>query len=149
MSSLFGGSFFTKVAKPLFIKGAKPVGAAVVSCATYYAYQEWQKAGEVLQITDNKQQMERLFDRIDTGSSGRINSRELKTALEKAGMNVGAIKLKAMIYAVDENSDGKINREEWRNLVDKILDDRTQNSNKAPEKLKRVKSQEIYRYEKD
>ena len=138
--------------KLFFVKAAKPVSAAVVTYATYWTYQEWQKAGVALHVSDNKQQMEKLFDRVDLDQSGKINSRELKTALKEAGMNVGAVKLKAMMYAVDENSNGKIDKEEWRTLVDKILDDRTpEHYNKAAEKVseafEKKETTDIHRYD--
>mmetsp|Transcript_9778 Transcript_9778/g.9470 ORF Transcript_9778/g.9470 Transcript_9778/m.9470 type:complete len:141 (+) Transcript_9778:65-487(+) len=122
--------------KLFFVKAAKPVGAAAATYATYWAYQEWQEAGAALKFSDNKQHMETLFDRIDVDQSGKINSRELKSALKDAGMNVGTVQLKAMMYAVDQNSDGKIDREEWRTLVDKIMDERTpEHYNKAADKI--------------
>ena len=138
--------------KLFFVKAAKPVGAAAATYATYWAVQEWEKAGVALEISDNKQHMETLFDRIDVDQTGKINSRELKTALKDAGMNVGEIRLKAMMYAVDQNSDGKIDREEWRTLVDKIMDDRTpEHFNEAADKvsasLQRRKTEKIHRYD--
>ncbi|GMH56149.1 hypothetical protein TL16_g02069 [Triparma laevis f. inornata] len=83
--------------KMLLIKGAKPVGAAVLGFAAYKGYEEWQRAGDLLKINENYGQMLQLFDKIDTDNSGSINSSELQKALNKSGMDVNFLEVKAMI----------------------------------------------------
>ncbi|GMH99642.1 hypothetical protein TrVE_jg1817 [Triparma verrucosa] len=121
--------------KMLLIKGAKPVGAAVLGFAAYKGYEEWQRAGELLKVSKNKDQMKKLFDKIDTDKSGSINSTELQKALNEAGMDVNVLTVQAMMYSADKDSDGTISKEEWHALIEKILDDRTPNTmDKAAEK---------------
>ena len=88
--------------KMLLIKGAKPVGAAVLGFAAYKGYDEWQKASLALKISKDKTQMEKLFDDIDVDKSGSISSSELQVALEKAGYSTSGLRLKAMMYAGEE-----------------------------------------------
>lgn len=79
--------------------------------------------------------MLQLFDKIDTDNSGSINSSELQKALNKSGMDVNFLEVKAMMYAADKDSDGTISKEEWQELIHKVLDDRTPNTmDKAVEK---------------
>ena len=109
------------------VKGAKPVAVAVTGYGTYYAYQEWNKIGAALKIDtlltsrNNTKTIEDIFDGVDLDRNGKLSCTELQLALSQAGMDLSILKLKAMIYAVDTNYDGKIDKTEWKILVEKIL----------------------------
>ena len=117
------------------VKGVKPVAVAVTGYGTYYAYQEWNKIGAALKIDtlltsrNNTKTIEDIFDGVDLDRNGKLSCTELQLALSQAGMDLSILKLKAMIYAVDTNYDGKIDKTEFKTLVEKILSDRTLEEN--------------------
>ena len=117
------------------VKGAKPAAVAVTGYGTYYAYQEWNKIGAALKIDtlltsrNNTKTIEDIFDGVDLDRNGKLSCTELQLALSQAGMDLSILKLKAMIYAVDTNYDGKIDKTEFKTLVEKILSDRTLEEN--------------------
>ena len=58
----------------------------------------------------------KLFDEIDTGGDGSIESEELRQALEKHG-KAKNFKLRALMRAADTNDDNTIDRDEWTELA--------------------------------
>ena len=65
-----------------------------------------------------EEQIDQVFDAIDSDGSGAIDQDELKDALAKMGMKTLTSKnITAMMNIVDENNDGVVDREEFHTLI--------------------------------
>jgi hypothetical protein len=62
-------------------------------------------------------QIDFVFDEIDTSGSGTINADELKSALQKMGKRLTRKNVLAMMAVVDLDDDGGIIRQVFRTLV--------------------------------
>ncbi|CZT02630.1 related to peroxisomal Ca-dependent solute carrier protein [Rhynchosporium graminicola] len=58
-----------------------------------------------------------LFHSIDRNQDGKLNKDELKTAFKTAGLAVPNSKLDKFFSEVDQNNDGYISFEEWRDFL--------------------------------
>ena len=67
--------------------------------------------------TMTTEEIDTFFDQIDADGSGKINADELKDALELMGIRLARTHIQAMMSAVDENSDGEVDREEFHAFV--------------------------------
>jgi hypothetical protein len=63
------------------------------------------------------EQVDHLFDLFDSDGSGKIDAVELKSAFEKIGNRMTRANVLAMMNVTDENGDGKVDREEFHNLI--------------------------------
>ena len=69
-----------------------------------------------------------IFNKIDADGGGTVDEDELFNALKSAGMEVTRDGLKQMIAVVDENGDGEISREEWKNAIEYFLSKKKRDS---------------------
>lgn len=106
--------------KLFVIKAAKPIAAVLAVSIGGFGYREWKKDKEALHITNNINEMVSLFDKYDKDHSGSIEKRDLRAALEQAGVKVSELQLDLMMMVADEDHDGKISREEWVHICQKV-----------------------------
>ena len=64
--------------------------------------------------------LSKLFDAVDLDGDGEINSTELTLALNESAMTITDSVIQLLIQSADTNKDGKINREEWCSMIEKI-----------------------------
>jgi len=69
-----------------------------------------------------------IFDKIDIDGGGTADEDELYRALKNVGVNITKDGLSAMMAMVDENGDGEISREEWREAINVYLDQKNNKS---------------------
>lgn len=63
-----------------------------------------------------------MFDMIDTDESGTITAEEFQTTLKNLGTDLTMEDIQCMIREVDENGDGDIDREEFKEMVIKNME---------------------------
>lgn len=63
-----------------------------------------------------------MFDKIDADHGGTVDEDELFAALNGSGVKITREGLATMIAMVDDNNDGVISREEWKNAIDFVLE---------------------------
>ncbi|RPA87951.1 mitochondrial carrier [Ascobolus immersus RN42] len=59
----------------------------------------------------------RIFDAVDVDQDGKIDKRELRRALFKSGINVNGDRLEQFFKSMDQNRDGVISYDEWRDFL--------------------------------
>lgn len=64
-----------------------------------------------------EQTLAELFSELDTDSDGLISSKELKEFCEDIGQDITDERASKDIETVDSDKDGKINRDEWIELM--------------------------------
>jgi uncharacterized membrane protein YoaK (UPF0700 family) len=69
-----------------------------------------------------KESLLNMFDDLDIDGNGFIDNNELLDKFLLADFRITAKEVRALIKSVDENGDGKIDRESWSNLVSQIVD---------------------------
>jgi hypothetical protein len=109
------------MSKLFFLKVWKPVTIATAGMAIAYGTRNWEKLGKKLHISNKSDdELKKIFDNIDMDHSGFIDMHELSGLLEKEGIKLSAVGLRSLMYAADENQDGKISFEEFLNICHKI-----------------------------
>ncbi|OWP02015.1 calcium dependent mitochondrial carrier protein [Marssonina coronariae] len=68
-------------------------------------------------IERTEKELRKLFHSIDRDQDGRLDKGELRNAFRKAGLSVPNSKLDQFFSEVDENHDGYITFDEWRNFL--------------------------------
>lgn len=66
---------------------------------------------------NNKVQVKKIFDQIDTDKSGRISREELKKGFAAAGLKLQEKVLDDIMSVADANHDGGISLEEWEHAL--------------------------------
>ena len=64
-----------------------------------------------------EQTLSELFTELDTDKDGLIGVTELQTFCEDIGQDLTREKAQKDIYLVDRDNDGKINKDEWIELM--------------------------------
>jgi len=64
------------------------------------------------------QEMELLFEMIDTNKDGYLSAKEITTMMKNLGEKVRKKDIRKMMKAADSNNDGKISLSEFKSMVD-------------------------------
>lgn len=117
-------SFFTEVRKnsmalqSLATKFWKPTAVAGATVYGAYGVYEWKKAKRALQVESmRKEQLEKLFDSVDTHNSGFINKNDLATLLNSyedgTRQKFSVADVTAMLAVADGDHDGRLSKLEF------------------------------------
>ena len=83
-------------------------------------YTEWYHVRHALKITNNEADMLTLFDQLDQDHNGSLDRTELEEALKKAGIDVNFVQVELMMRSADVNDDGKISKQEWIEICQRL-----------------------------
>lgn len=105
------------------LRVGRPVAVVSAVAVSAYGYREWDRAKSALHLSTNDAAMIALFNKVDKDHSGYIERQDLRDALKSAGFQVNTVALEAMMKVADENTDGRISKDEWLHICHSINND--------------------------
>ena len=70
-----------------------------------------------------KERRDAIFKQFDVENKDTINKEDIKKAFNKMSKNIKDKDVDAIFDEFDHDKNGSIDREEWRAVVDQIIDD--------------------------
>ena len=83
---------------------------------------------------EQRQTLEKVFDRLDTDGSDELDMEELKAALRTSSFKLTAMELKKLWTTADKNADSSLSKDEFVKAVE-ALEDGTDKEQALREKM--------------